>query len=343
MGLLWIRGCVLMNRGALLAMSALGCLVACAEGTQLTGGSGAGAGSGASTPDGGGGESSGCNDGFKRCGGSCTSTDTDAENCGDCGVACDPGDVCDEGACASPCPGMLTRCGGECVDTLTSVLHCGGCNAPCDEGEVCNGPDLCGLDCEVGLTDCGTGVCVDTTVDAAHCGACNDPCDIDQACEGSVCVAACTPGSFVVDIPFTSTVGWSATNCCAQPNYRVADADGSVLSATFLDAIPTGAVFAGATILTGVEHECGGTSMTFQLNGTPIGSWNDGQGPDCDCLNAAVATATFMTTSGPYTAGGSNTISIVHSGTCDCCEAISTVPGTPAGTAFRVTVNYACP
>jgi hypothetical protein len=151
------------------------------------------------------------------------------------------------------------------------------------------------------------------------------------------------PGEVVIDIPFTSTTGWLSTGCCAEANYR--HGDGSTLQASFVDTIPSGSVPSAVGIQAGIRHACttSDTAMTFQLNGVTFGDWGSADGPHCDCDNSAVALGSFTPAASGYVAGSTNTISILHGTTTQCMEAITTVPSTPAGTAFRVTVDYAIP
>ncbi|MCB9593039.1 MAG: hypothetical protein H6719_09930 [Sandaracinaceae bacterium] len=78
---------------------------------------------------------------FTDCGAdTCVDTSTDEAHCGGCGVRCDPGEDCVEGACrcggvagGEDCAGTVasTCCGTRCVDLNTSSDHCGSCNAAC--------------------------------------------------------------------------------------------------------------------------------------------------------------------------------------------------------------------
>jgi hypothetical protein len=75
-----------------------------------------------------------CGDGVSCCGGECVQLESDVEHCGMCGNACGNGVSC---------------CAGSCVDTQTDAAHCGGC-----------GIDCVSLGTELGLTcTCTTGVC----------------------------------------------------------------------------------------------------------------------------------------------------------------------------------------
>jgi cysteine-rich repeat protein len=191
----------------------------------------------------------------------------------------------------------------------------------------------------------------DTDTDSDADGYCGDgtpngdeECDDGDTDSGDGCDdCVCVPGEVVIDIPFTSTTGWLADGCCAEANYR--HGDGTTLQAPFVDTVPAGAVPSAVGIQAGIRHACtpAADAMTFQLNGVTFDTWCSADGPHCDCSNPAVALGDFTASPTDYLVGSTNTISIVHGTTSQCMEAITTVPSTPAGTAFRVTVEFADP
>jgi hypothetical protein len=80
------------------------------------------------------------------CDGACVDTNFDHRNCGRCGGACNPGEVCSAGTCALTCQPGLLACQGGCVDPMTNTAFCGatgdcaGANAgrACVAGQSCN-------------------------------------------------------------------------------------------------------------------------------------------------------------------------------------------------------------
>jgi hypothetical protein len=66
-----------------------------------------------------------------QCGSECVDRQTDTQNCGQCGRACDAGQLCSEGACVDECPDGYERCGDGCVDLDNSEEHCGSCDNRC--------------------------------------------------------------------------------------------------------------------------------------------------------------------------------------------------------------------
>lgn len=136
-----------------------------------------------------------CAAGTTSCNGSCVDTNRDRANCGACGAACSPGQICDgAGQCADGCSGGLTECTGVCVDTNTDSANCGSCGTACMSGEICNGSGTCDVSCQAGLTECN-GVCVDTNLSNQHCGACASECESGKVCDGSgQCALSCQFG-----------------------------------------------------------------------------------------------------------------------------------------------------
>lgn len=64
---------------------------------------------------------------------------TDPLNCGTCGHACEPGEICAQGTCELDCGGGTTKCGSACVDTNTDEANCGECDKACAGGQNCVG------------------------------------------------------------------------------------------------------------------------------------------------------------------------------------------------------------
>jgi hypothetical protein len=96
----------------------------------------------------------------KCCGGICTNTEDDPDNCGNCGHHCELGQVCRGGSCG-------------CEDS-----NCGGCGdgPPCGDGNTC----------------CG-GTCVNLQSHKNHCSVCSNPCSFWETCYEGVC-RICPPG-----------------------------------------------------------------------------------------------------------------------------------------------------
>jgi hypothetical protein len=118
------------------------------------------------------------------CAGGCVDPD-DHENCGACGHACSPVEVCDDGECLLECPAGKEECSLSCVDLQNDHEHCGGCGDACAASEVCSGGS-CSTECAAGMTDCD-GSCVDLHADDDNCGACRNACAPDEACVSGTC------------------------------------------------------------------------------------------------------------------------------------------------------------
>jgi hypothetical protein len=107
----------------------------------------------------------------------CTTTATDPNNCGACGVVCDTG-ACQNGQCVPGCPaGQLCAVGagnssnaiGSCVSACSSYYG-------------------------VPMTACGTGAnafCAFTIFDPKNCGSCGNACPAGQACNNGTCAPSC--------------------------------------------------------------------------------------------------------------------------------------------------------
>ena len=91
-----------------------------------------------------------CTGGQTCCMSGCSDTSSDPANCGMCGVACGPGQVCQNSMCETPCNG----------------------------GPACTGNQTC----------CMTG-CADTTNDPNNCGMCGHACDPTQSCVNNACAS----------------------------------------------------------------------------------------------------------------------------------------------------------
>jgi len=128
-----------------------------------------------------------CPSGDRICNGVCTPNDE--QNCGNCGITCDAGEICYLNQCqCDPQSNTPDSCGGECVDTQTDERHCGFCNRQCLTGnkECIGGACTCGP----GLTECN-GTCYDTDTSQQHCGGCNTLCNPGtEVCNGGSCVCA---------------------------------------------------------------------------------------------------------------------------------------------------------
>lgn len=139
--------------------------------------------------------------------------DTDLNNCGGCGVACQlPHSVatCSSGNCAvAVCEEGWADCNGFAADgcevyVLDSLSHCGSCRASCAPdggvGECVQGE--CSISrCNPGLKDCNQsaddGCESDLQLDPANCGACRvacEPVNGTSTCERGTCAIACASG-----------------------------------------------------------------------------------------------------------------------------------------------------
>jgi hypothetical protein len=174
----------------------------------------------------------------------CRDLATDRLNCGMCGNACAPGEVCSMGTCVTTCPAGSTLCGGRCVDTSSDAANCGACGMVCPAGTTCSG-GACSTTCGPGLTNCG-GMCTNTSFDPAHCGGCGMACRLPNAtpgCAGGSCfLAACDAGfgdcDRIADNGCETDLQTSVTHCgacgraCVLPNATAGCRGGSCVVAS---------------------------------------------------------------------------------------------------------------
>jgi hypothetical protein len=172
-----------------------------------------------------------CEDGWGSCvdmpGDGCeTHLDVDPLNCGGCGKACAPGEVCNAGSCG-PCASP-SQCddGNPCKAHVCADGSCIQSNlptgTPCGNGNVCRADGICGpckssADCDDG-NPCTTDVCGPTgnnpqchhgpTSGHTQCGNGGWCSDGDGTCcagcnlpvgGGFTCVSACPIGSVCFD------------------------------------------------------------------------------------------------------------------------------------------------
>jgi hypothetical protein len=131
-----------------------------------------------------------CGGGTTKCGTMCLDTQHDPNNCGGCGMKCDPGFVCSDGGCSLSCMNGLTICDGpsgkRCTNLQTDDRNCGMCGKACNPGFKCD-MGQCVITCQMGLGVCqidGGDRCVDFRVDPQNCGACGKVCDAGTFCSG---------------------------------------------------------------------------------------------------------------------------------------------------------------
>jgi hypothetical protein len=136
--------------------------------------------------------------GMDECGGRCVDLDVDPNHCGECGYACEPGELCSEGACANTCRSGMDECGGRCVDLDVDPNHCGECGYACEPGELCS-ESACVITCGAGLDAC-EGSCRDFDVDRSHCGSCGHACAANEACVDGNCAVLWSRPSSCEDI-----------------------------------------------------------------------------------------------------------------------------------------------
>lgn len=166
-------------------------------------------------------DSYGARNGFVRtacCTDGCKDLANDRDNCGECGFACGPDEVCSDGLCRcgdtrSPTPGSTACnstigeacCGDACRNVRNNANHCGGCGLRCGRAgtpETCvAGACTCSSDaatpasgpaCRGGAPFCGPSGCIECLR--------NDDCEAETPfCDGSGACVECLMDSHCDD------------------------------------------------------------------------------------------------------------------------------------------------
>jgi hypothetical protein len=135
------------------------------------------------------GGTAGCPSGQAECDGTCTNTQYDPNNCGNCGVVCGNGEYCSQGTCSAQCLGSKL-CDGACVNTNTDPDNCGDCGTKCSAPQVCS-VGICDVTCVGGTIKCGTD-CANLQNDPNNCGQCGKICPGGQVCSAGQCAVSCS-------------------------------------------------------------------------------------------------------------------------------------------------------
>lgn len=154
----------------------------------------------------------------------CTSPARDRWNCGGCGIACDPGLICDHGECTCR-PGTRACGGGGWVDVLSDPANCGECGSTCGgDTPICD-KGICVENClSVDLVECGD-ACVDLGWNDAHCGACGRACGDGTGtttCAYGECIT-CAAAGLTDCSGDCEDLTWSEKNCGACGTRCAAD------------------------------------------------------------------------------------------------------------------------
>jgi hypothetical protein len=150
-----------------------------------------------------------CAAGYANCNGSAAdgcevNTQSDANNCGGCGIACTTGQTCNSGACVSTQlpAGSACTANTQCLSDVCGVAGTGTCcTTACATGSVC-GANACSA----------TGACV-----YAPSGT---TCDLGGTCNGAGTCQACTSGCGI-GVACTSDTNCASNACSASTNLCV--------------------------------------------------------------------------------------------------------------------------
>ncbi len=138
-----------------------------------------------------------------ECNGQCVNFQNDKKNCGSCGNACNPDQVCHNGKCV--CPGSKpNECNDKCVNFKNDEKNCGSCGNACNPEEVCsNGKCVSGTSSKKATCTDGKKNGNETDVDCGGpiCPACADgkTCKNGTDCSSGVCAVGFCQAPSCVD------------------------------------------------------------------------------------------------------------------------------------------------
>jgi hypothetical protein len=126
------------------------------------------------------------------CNSACTNPNTDPNNCGACGTACNSALVCSAGACI--CPNSLMNCGTLTAPACTNVTgsdnnNCGSCGHVCGTGTACVAGSCQAITCTAPTPNLCGNTCVNLQSDNNHCGTCATVCGTGSTCQAGACLS----------------------------------------------------------------------------------------------------------------------------------------------------------
>ncbi len=225
------------------------------------------------------------------CGNKCVDTQTDPENCGNCGndcamlphVATSTGVTCSAGVCSIPpsaCQSGFIHCSSSaqagCETSLASPQSCGSCTTMCSgntslcELEVLDGGAMtygCVSSCSGTTPDLCSSTCTNTQTDPLNCSMCGSACPVvtgggNATCSGGTCGVSCESGEHQCGTTTMCALDTDITHCGATCVACTAPTGGSVscTGGACVQACP------------GSDSVCAGTCVDTTTNPSYCGS-----------------------------------------------------------------------
>jgi hypothetical protein len=241
----------------------------------------------------------GCPTGQQTCGGTCTDTAVDVENCGTCATVCPAGQLCSKGACSETCAAGYTVCSSgssaHCADLNSDSNNCGACGKVCGAGEACNGSGSCkatcgagqcGTACPAGSTLCmpagGVAYCANFQKDPNNCGGCATVCTFGQVCAAGTCSPMPSPpqvvsaGGPVLSTPVFVPIFFSNDSDSSAPVSQIEMFYENIGASAYWQATAAYGVGAPASPVTPVNLTEAAPTMiddTYADGGSPLTDW----------------------------------------------------------------------
>ena len=224
----------------------------------------------------------------------CVDTLTNPNHCGGENIACQGGEVCDNGVCSTSCSYELENCDGRCIDLENNVDNCGACGNACAKPDATNNVSrsyclngTCHIICTTGYLDADDDARSCEQKTDFSCG--NGIVELGEACDGQrlndqTCATIVGPGSTGNLTCLPDCGGFDTSGCSAPTTCGNGMIDGSELC--------DGSNLGGATCATilgegssgylGCNKNCSEFDTSYCSAPTTCGNGKIDSGETCD-------------------------------------------------------------